>query len=309
MWESFDATHGLAPYPILAVAGGNANEVFVGYEGVFPDGNAFDDPPEIATSGDVDRLTLRPDGTFDRVHYDISSPPDDEYPDGRDPVRTCYRIVPVLSGPFAGDVWFGCNHGVAMWSARWGRVLEHRHTAINRNGSLYTGDFRGLAVAPNGNVWIGGAHRGGVIHYADEGGNFFAPIDPEIDAFPPGVSKDPNADDWTMAMAVDGAGGVWVAGFGNGLGHMTEGGSWTHLTTADGLPDDRVYDLARDPDGTLWAAAGEGLVRLDGHAIVQTFNNMNGPNGTYMAVGIDAASSPRRVLFGTSRGIGVYDGE
>jgi sugar lactone lactonase YvrE len=307
LWERFEGPgDGLAPWPVMSVGGGRAGEVYVGYQGLFPDGNVFDDPPEVAKSGDVDRLRLTADG-FDRLHYDISSPPDDTYPNGRDTLRTCYRIVPVLTGPYAGDVWFGCNHGMAQYSARFDRVLEHRHTAINRGTTLFSGDFRGLALAPDGDVWIGGAHRGGRIHYA-AGGDFWAPIDPVIDAFPDGVAKNPEGDDWTMAMAVEPDGTLWVGGYGNGLARRAPDGTWSYFDSGAGLPDDRVSDLALDTDGSLWVACDRAAARIAGGAVVQVLDNMNGPPGTVLSVAIDDIAKPRRVIVGTSQGVGIYDG-
>lgn len=306
-WEFFTEEDGLLPYPILSVAGGEDLEVYVGYEGLFPDDNPFDDPPEISKSGDVDRIRLR-GGALDRFHYDLSSPPSDLYPEGRDILRSCYRIVPVLDGPFAGDVWFGCNHGVAMWSARFQQVIEHLHPAINIGASLFTGDFRGIAIAPDGNVWVGGAARTGLVQYATEGGNFWARISPELDVWPEGVALDPEGHDWVMALAADDAGGLWVASFGNGLAYRAPDGSFRYLTTADGLPDNRIRDLALDLDGSLWVAAGDGLVRVVGGRVAQVLGAADGLAGSITSVFVDRSQSPRRLIIGTTHGIAIYDG-
>jgi len=306
-WESFTEEDGLLPYPVLSVAGGEDLEVWVGYEGLFPDDNPFDDPEEISKSGDVDRVRLR-DGTLDRFHYDISSPPSDLYPDGRDVLRSCYRIVPVLEGPFRGDVWFGCNHGAAMWSAAYGQVFEHVHPAINVGDSLFTGDFRGIAVAPDGNVWVGAAARTGLIHYASEGGNFWARIAPELDVWPEGIALDPEGHDWVMALAADASGGLWVASFGNGLAYRAPDGSFLYLTTADGLPDNRIRDLALDVDGSLWVAAEAGLARIVGGSVVLVWSAAEGIPGAVTSVFVDRSTSPRRLIVGTTHGVVIYDG-
>ncbi|MBO6577209.1 MAG: response regulator [Rhodothermales bacterium] len=47
-------------------------------------------------------------------------------------------------------------------------------------------------------------------------------------------------------------------------------------TTADGLPIDRINDVVRTPDGYVWAATIEGLVRFDGVRF-HTFNGANTP--------------------------------
>src|SRR5690606_41590555 len=134
--------------------------------------------------------------------------------------------------------------------------------------SLFTGDFRGIAVAPDGNVWVGGAARTGRILYA-EGGNFWAPIVPELDVWPEGIALDPEGHDWVMALAADEAGGLWVGSFGNGLAYRAADGSFLYLTTANGLLDDRIRDLALDPDGRPWDANAAGLVRPSGGTVGQ----------------------------------------
>lgn len=306
-WEFFDADDGLLGWPIIAVGGGHAGQVYVGYEGVFPDDDYFDDPPAIAKSGDVDRVQLQANGTLTRHHYDISSGPTAEYPNGRDILRTCFRIIPVLDGPDAGDVWFGCNHGVAMWNDHWKMLAEHQHTFIIRGGDLWAGDFHGLAMAPDGNVWIAGAHRGGLIQYAATK-DLWAPVDPEIDIWPDGVSTDPRGDDWTLALAVAPDGTLWAGGMGNGLARMDPAGTWTYYRKADGLPDDRVYDVAIDGDGTVWIATDGGLARYRGGAITTVLTWGAGLQGSMYAVHVDTRSSPRRVIFGTSEGVGIYTG-
>ncbi|HWV38706.1 MAG TPA: two-component regulator propeller domain-containing protein [Vulgatibacter sp.] len=309
VWRSFTEEDGLSPWPPISVGGGRANEVYVGYRGLFPDSDPFDDPPEIAKSGGVDRIRLD-QGSLSRFRFDISSPPAPEYPMGRRVLRHCYREVPVLSGPFAGDVWFGCNHGVAMWSERFHMVQEHQHPALSVDDSLYVGDFRGIGMAPNGNVWLAGDVRTALLHYATEGGQFWAAMD-EVDIWPPGIALDPFdplANDWVMDLVVDAAGGLWVGSFGNGLARMEPDGSWSYLDTRHGLPDNRVYGLALDPDGSLWVATDAGLARLSGGGFHQVLGAGDGLPGTILAVHVDTKAKPRRVIVGTSVGIGIYDG-
>ena len=48
------------------------------------------------------------------------------------------------------------------------------------------------------------------------------------------------------------------------------GGRWSRFSTADGLPNNQVYDLQFTPDGILWLATFNGISRFDG----QTFDNL-----------------------------------
>ncbi len=56
----------------------------------------------------------------------------------------------------------------------------------------------------------------------------------------------------------DAGGTLWFASWGSGvLGY--DGKSWTTLDTRDGLPDNRVFRIAEESDGTLRIATAEGL--------------------------------------------------
>jgi hypothetical protein len=43
---------------------------------------------------------------------------------------------------------------------------------------------------------------------------------------------------------------------------------FTHLTTNDGLSQDRVFAIMQDRLGFMWLSTGEGLNRYDGHSFV-----------------------------------------
>jgi len=70
---------------------------------------------------------------------------------------------------------------------------------------------------------------------------------------------------YTYAVAADNAGGVWVA-TNHGLNHF-DGKTWRlYRQSAEGLLSGTVYDLAVDPDGTVWYTCfrGMGALRPDG---------------------------------------------
>ena len=92
------------------------------------------------------------------------------------------------------------------------------------------------------------------------------------------------------------------------LARRSPEGEWSYGNTSTGLPDDRVTDLALDGDGSLWVACGAAAARLADGGVVETLDNMNGPPGTVLSVAIDDTVTPRRVIVGTSEGIGIYDG-
>jgi signal transduction histidine kinase/ligand-binding sensor domain-containing protein len=66
-----------------------------------------------------------------------------------------------------------------------------------------------------------------------------------------------------LALYAPPEGGLWIGYRFGGVSHW-EDGRLTHYTEADGLPGGIVMHLNRGPDGTMWAATGGGLARLDG---------------------------------------------
>ena len=58
-------------------------------------------------------------------------------------------------------------------------------------------------------------------------------------------------------------GDLWIA-FMPGAISLLRNGNATHYTSRNGLPNQQIRSLAQDPEGTIWAAAGGGLVRLEG---------------------------------------------
>lgn len=74
------------------------------------------------------------------------------------------------------------------------------------------------------------------------------------------------------ALAEDKEGRVWAAMLAAGI-NVYEDGVWTHLTEADGLASNFVWDFHLDPDGYLWIATRVGLSVWDGTR-VRSFNEV-----------------------------------
>lgn len=58
-------------------------------------------------------------------------------------------------------------------------------------------------------------------------------------------------------------GDLWI-GFRSGAISLLRNGKVTNYTTRDGVPEGTVMSLAQDREGTIWAATGSGLARLEG---------------------------------------------
>jgi hypothetical protein len=53
---------------------------------------------------------------------------------------------------------------------------------------------------------------------------------------------------------------------------------FAHLTTSDGLAQNRIYSILQDRRGFMWFATEDGLNRYDGNTFVVYENNPDDPN-------------------------------
>lgn len=308
-FEKLTAADGLTDYPYISIAGLGEGEAIVGMEGVF-EGQEDNDSEAALKSGGADRVKLD-GGDLDVEHYVMGTEPGVAFPNGRYKIRSVFTIRPDYEGDHAGDIWFGGNHGVALWQASERTLLEHRAATISANGIEMHGDFWGLAIAPSGDVWIGGAHREGRIQYG-QNGDFNAPLDPVIDAWPDASATD-RTDDHVKAMAVSPSGTVWIGSTLNGLAsYDPEANTFTYYTVADGLPGESVTALAADPDGTIWVGSWTGLGRFDPATRQWSYVRHLGqglPTDEIVSLQIDPRTSPRTLYIGTLKGVSVYRGD
>jgi hypothetical protein len=276
---------------VISVAGGPANTVFVGYEGMPGKGpdhceNNWDGVRRNAArykSGDADRVTLNADGTLSVVHYDIYSGPDvvrDE-PEGRE--KLC-NILRMAYDEASNSIWFGANHGFARADADFpghdpacrgqlacSGIEEHTHPALNAYGEtggdvLLTDAYYGVAVHSSGDVFFGGANRSTRFRYRTAG-NFWdaqtqtegrAHADNRIDVWKDAVQEPAmprpteRVDDNVSGMAVLGD-TVWVSSFTRGLAKMNAtGGDIQYVNVGE----KSLGTVAVDPsNGSVWTGA------------------------------------------------------
>jgi hypothetical protein len=187
---------------VISVEGGDGSSVYVGYQGLYPEcEDAWDNltTPEqkaakayVYKSGDADRVKLTANG-LQVAHYDIFSGPGlvSNEQAGREKLCVIYRIVYDRKG---GNLWFGGNHGFAWGDPNYAGiaanptcdgqpgcsgVVEHSHPAFN--GCSFdnpcgpwiwvTDAYRGIDVAPDGDVWFGGSDRTTKFHWGFFGGS------------------------------------------------------------------------------------------------------------------------------------------
>lgn len=311
-------SNGLHGYSVISVAGGPAQTVFVGYKGLHG-GRDEADPEYMVKSGDADQVLL--DGVGLQIrHFDLSTPPgvSSTYPQGRDKIRDVFRI---LFEPATGDLWFGGNHGIALYQAERNHVYEHHHAAINGytaagSYTLLSGDWYGLARDPAGDIWMGGGHRLARLNFASEGGTWYADLDPIIDvwpdAVPEGAHPEERTDDFIQDLAAMRDGSVWVASIPNSLARVSDAGV-EYLST--GLLDRKITALEADPrDDSLWVGhIWGGLTRFGGGARTTYDYRVLGisvANAEVLDIQSQGAGGTRRILIAFGNGvIAVYSGE
>jgi len=277
---------------VISVAGGPAGTVFVGYEGRPGKGSDhcesnWDGPnpdPSRYKSGDADKVTLRPDGTLEVVHYDIFSGPNVVRDEMRGREKLC-NILRIAYDKNTHSVWFGGNHGFARGDARYtgdntcngqlscSGVMEHVHPHINAVGDngdtmLLTDAYYGVAVHPSGDVFFGGSNRSTRFRYGSNSHNYWRAQSMSedkpyawnrFDLWPDKVTE-PNpvrpadrVDDHVSGMAVADSDTVWVSSFTRGLARMNaEGGDVRYLDVGVA----HLSSVAVDPtDGSVWTGA------------------------------------------------------
>jgi hypothetical protein len=301
---------GAANGGILSLVGGAANEVFVGYSGrhigynadgtppVCPDDpgfqNGFDWCDPDAHTGKVDWVKLGDDGKITVVRFDfLSNDHGRKFWHDRIVRRLAYDhfvhprtvyvgtehgvtiVRPDLWTPFSGvdfDTW------INTWFGDHLHALVCFHTTCDPSSSTgqRTGEWRGLAIDADGQLWHAGFFSAGRLSWDPDpfhwmkraSGAFTAAFG---DGGPPVFTVNQEGDYVQLSgVAVCPDGKVWFSSLGpqNGTTHTVARWMGDHFDTWDatalGLPENAVQDIACLPDGRIvLAGTSSGLLFLD----------------------------------------------
>ena len=163
----------------------------------------------------------------------------------------------------AGQMWFGTRMGLFCW--REGTL--RRITAKDFEMAV----VRAIAEDASGRLWFGMSGGPGVRLARLEGEELIAQGVHEAlvgcDVF--GLHADPDGSLWVGTVGA----GLWRYRDGE-YTHYTTKGSVQSLVTSGaevieqgGLPDDRIYSMARDQAGNLWLGSPAGIIRLTGESV------------------------------------------
>jgi hypothetical protein len=294
---------------ITAMAGGHANEVFVGYYGYESEGDPFQDTEAQKELGNADKVVFDPStGKITVTRYLFRCDYDSGAGCWED--RSPRRMVVSHTGAAADHLFIGFNHGVShVFNDQFG---DHVHPEIwwhNPDGTTVEklGEFYGVAVDPKGNAWVAGKYGVGLQPF--NATPHFNWVDGTwIYAFtiygtghgldvPAGYSED------NSAVAVMPNGHVYIGSFGKGMTHWDPAtGNYGSMTQVTGVPGS-ILDLAADPDGTLWMVDGGGALWRYNPATGQAMA-WAGISGAHRVV-VDTTVTPRAVYVSTDGGPAV----
>lgn len=169
---------------ISTLVGGGPNEVLVGYHGIHdwssPDDSTYNDP--YRHTGMIDRVRLKADGSIEVMRFDLDASNDWHYWHDREIERLVYDHF-----HHPHTLYAGTEHGVTLLmpdrlrypkdhNENWHDVEAeyladhlHAHVCVQDGGcgdgesGQRMGDWRGLAIAPDGDLWTAGRWTAGKI--------------------------------------------------------------------------------------------------------------------------------------------------
>jgi len=306
---------------ITAIAGGAANQVYVGYYGYETEGDPFKDTEAQKELGNGDDVQLAAGGKLavTRLLFRCDAERGAGCWENRSPRRIIYSHL----GVAAGHSWWGFNHGVT-------HVLgddfgDHVHPEVwytptsGTEGEEKLGEFYGIAPDANGNLWMAGKYAVGLQPWnpkphgadpsADEwvSGHFIYAFTTDTGDHSLGYEMGPYVTrgyvENNRGAAVSPDGQLWLARLGGGLVSWDpKSSNYNTIHRWSQVPSD-LMDVQADPDGTLWLVnSGGALLRFDPKAAaVQTWPGVSGVTRIY----VDSTVTPRAVYVSMSSGVAV----
>jgi hypothetical protein len=310
---------------ITAMAGGHANEVFVGYRG-FEGEVPPPAPPRCCVAfanfsdprfhlGQADKITLNADGSIAVRRYEFLC----------DVTTNCWeeasarRMVFGHNGTAAGHLFIGFDHGVThVVNDTWG---DHIHVETqwhfpDGSTTLKQGEQYGLALFPNGDLLSAGGYGVGRQPWNPDPKawvllNFVwamtsnGPAEP-YNTGPHSLDVPSEYRENNRGAAITPDGTSWWVSPITGLFSYTSGdfSNTVRYTGVAGLPTSGLMDIAADPDGTLWIVDNGGrLLRFNpSNSSVQAWPGVS----NVRRVVVDPTVTPRAVYVSMgSQGLAV----
>ena len=162
-----------------------------------------------------------------------------------------------------GSIWWGLDES----AVRYDGTTWTRYTSKD---GLMEGKVRSIVQGEDGTIWFAGSHQGkaAVTRYDGRTWQIYSGADGLDGMGKRGVQGFLRG----LASAIDQRGHLWI-----NTGYLPEGNpytngvlrfdgkTWRNFRVEDGLAHNQVYDIAADPDGSVWFATLGGVSRFDGH--------------------------------------------
>jgi hypothetical protein len=290
---------------LTAVAGGGANEVFLGYFG-YESSDPFADTEEQKELGNGDRIeydaasgTISVHRYFFRCTYDISKCWED---------RSVRRVIYARAGAAAGHSFWGFNHGATHV---FNDVIgDHVHPEVNWvMGDMvvtHYGEQQGLFINDDGTLWVASRYGVGRMNWDPDPiawvtAHFQVAFTTFTDDHGLDVPWGYVEDNRAASVTPDGT--LWLASADFGVSSWnpaTPLASMTHWGPAGGLPTSGLVDLVADVDGTLWIVTGDrALVHFDPASATLTSTAITDARRLF----IDRSVTPRALYVARSSGV------
>lgn len=231
-----------------------------------------------------------------------------ELPEHVKRVVAVWRVAVDLNGTWRGTAYLGGFHGFYAFHGLDGdcgclAFEEHQHYITN--SAIGSADVKGMAITPEGDVWAGDRDFTALLPQRSKGPTigFFD------EDFVIGLDVFPNVRDETTGLAVDAAGGVWVASDGNGLAYLTPA-TYTprYFTSANGLPQNHLSAVAIDGAGDVWiGTAHAGIARLrPSSGAFSYYTAASGlPADAIRNITVDKLTGAGRIYVATANGLAI----
>lgn len=234
----------------------------------------------------------------------------------RGPGATAFVPVPVdppEGHQYASTLDLAQGPDGSLWMASYGGGLcrlrpgEARFTCLAWEGDRDLRSRTVYSVYPDrdGRVWVS---------YSGQGVDLVDPVAGRVATY----DARPDHPDALAASSVitvrrTSRGELWMATYGGGLSRFDPAlgggqGGFTHVTTAEGLPDLITYSVIEDAHGDLWVPTNRGLARLapDGR-VRETFGMDDGLQAEEFNANARLRLSDGRLAFGGIDGINLFD--
>lgn len=137
----------------------------------------------------------------------------------------------------SGAVWIGTDGGLSRWAQ--GRIQNY-----DAASGLVYGSIRFLHLSRNGALWVG--TDGGVSRW-------------RAGRFEPDALLETLRGKKAWAVHEDAEGGLWIGTHGHGL-FLLKRGTVARITTAQGLPSNKIHYIAEDRHSHLWMSTPSGVI-------------------------------------------------